>query len=127
MAKDSEGKAPVAQRVWDVSKILGVLAALAGGSYGTFGTADEGAVREVLTETLDELEDLRDEVGELRKQAHEDQRQMVEFLLNLRMSEGAPDLPEVLASPPPPSVPTGLKGFPEGKRVQKARKMLDGL
>lgn len=97
-SNDGAPQATWVRKVWQAAKGLTVVLAALGGGYGTFGTADEGAVRDVLTETLNELDDLREELQELRRLRDADRRQWSEFLLQ-NLGSAPPALPTADPSP----------------------------
>jgi hypothetical protein len=133
MAEEQAPKNPNAQKVWNLAKGIGMVLAMLGGGYGTFGTADEGAVRGALTETLDELDNLRDQIKELRRLRDEDRRQWSQFLMQRGTMHALPPSPlmnmvdeegaEVVEIA---ELPAELKPMPK-PHVQKARKLLDDL
>ena len=123
-----------ASRLWSIAKGVGMVLAMLGGGYGSVmvdGAADEGVVRDVLMNTLDEMEELRSDLRELRRLRDEDRRQWSTFLMThhdvsaaqedgegeIDGVEGAfPDVPDVSPA-----------AMPAAEHVKKARQLLDDL
>lgn len=126
MAESEQAKSPNVQKLWNIAKGLGMVLAMAGGGYGTFGTADEGAVRGAMTETLDEIEDLRDQITELRQLRDKDRHQWEQFLMN-RSGGELPAMVPVDMLPEPPAMEHEGAVEQRVDHVKKARSRLRDL